>query len=280
MSKTMNAVAILLCAQAAHADVLFFLDEVEFQVALEQAGKVLKGFEDFPWEAAPNDVIGTDDPFDWTTSVPGWIKPGTLLNNVTYQSNLDPSGFPAPNPRGLDGLALFTTRFFGATHNGLVSNHSLDSLDILSGVPEPANHTAMGLQLVSFDNPPGASSVRVSVYDKEDILIGTSVAISAPANQGGAFLGVLVTGGGTIGRINLYDFNANIAFEGLYAIAVYVPAPCPWDLDNNNDVGVGDLLVLLAAWGPNPGHPADFDGNDDVGVSDLLVLLANWGPCP
>ncbi len=58
------------------------------------------------------------------------------------------------------------------------------------------------------------------------------------------------------------------------------PPPCPWDLDDNNDIGVGDLLVLLAAWGPNPGHAADFDGNDEVGVSDLLVLLANWGPCP
>ena len=56
--------------------------------------------------------------------------------------------------------------------------------------------------------------------------------------------------------------------------------PCPWDLDGNNDVGVGDLLVLLGAWGANPGHPADFDGNGAVGVSDLLALLANWGPCP
>ncbi len=72
-------------------------------------------------------------------------------------------------------------------------------------------------------------------------------------------------------------------FDGAYRIALqgveFAESPCPWDLDNNNDVGVGDLLILLAAWGPNPGHPADFDGNDDVGVSDLLALLANWGPC-
>ncbi len=55
---------------------------------------------------------------------------------------------------------------------------------------------------------------------------------------------------------------------------------CPADLDGNNDVGVKDLLILLGAWGPNPGHAADFDGNGEVGVPDLLVLLANWGPCP
>ena len=57
------------------------------------------------------------------------------------------------------------------------------------------------------------------------------------------------------------------------------PSPCPWDLDGNNDVGIGDLLILLAAWGTDPGGPPDFDGGG-VGVSDLLALLANWGPCP
>jgi hypothetical protein len=41
-----------------------------------------------------------------------------------------------------------------------------------------------------------------------------------------------------------------------------------------------DFLVLLGAWGPDPGHPADLDGSGDVGVNDFLILLANWGPCP
>ena len=55
---------------------------------------------------------------------------------------------------------------------------------------------------------------------------------------------------------------------------------CPWDLDGDRLVGATDLLVMLAAWGSNPGHPADFDGDDVVGATDLLELLANWGPCP
>ncbi len=37
---------------------------------------------------------------------------------------------------------------------------------------------------------------------------------------------------------------------------------------------------LRLAWGPNPGGSLDFDGGGNVGVSDLLVLLANWGLCP
>ena len=55
--------------------------------------------------------------------------------------------------------------------------------------------------------------------------------------------------------------------------------PCPWDLGGDGTVGVGDLLALLAAWGPNPGHPADFDSDGVVGIADMLALFANWGPC-
>ncbi|MCZ6851978.1 MAG: hypothetical protein O7F17_10080, partial [Planctomycetota bacterium] len=51
-----------------------------------------------------------------------------------------------------------------------------------------------------------------------------------------------------------------------------------YDLDGNCGVGVLDLLALLAAWGPNPDHPADFNGDDVVNILDLLRLLGNWGP--
>ncbi|MCH7847246.1 MAG: hypothetical protein IIB53_02675 [Planctomycetes bacterium] len=59
-----------------------------------------------------------------------------------------------------------------------------------------------------------------------------------------------------------------------------VVSSCPWDLDDDGDVGVKDLLILLGAWGPCKGCPADFDDSGDVGVKDLLILLGNWGPCP
>ena len=35
-----------------------------------------------------------------------------------------------------------------------------------------------------------------------------------------------------------------------------------------------DLIVAITHLGVT-----DFDGSGDVGVSDLLELLANWGPC-
>ena len=58
-------------------------------------------------------------------------------------------------------------------------------------------------------------------------------------------------------------------------------ASCQWDIAGfDGEVGINDFLDLLAAWGPNPGHPADFDGDGIVGINDFLELLANWGPCP
>ncbi len=56
--------------------------------------------------------------------------------------------------------------------------------------------------------------------------------------------------------------------------------PCLGDVDGDSQVGVTDLLTLLAQWGLNPGGPPDFDGNGMVDVTDLLALLGAWGACP
>ncbi len=58
---------------------------------------------------------------------------------------------------------------------------------------------------------------------------------------------------------------------------------CPWDLDGDGNVGIGDLLALFSLWGPCPGPPGcpgDFNGDGFVGVGDMLAMFANWGPCP
>ncbi|MHC4416113.1 MAG: M12 family metallo-peptidase [Planctomycetota bacterium] len=54
----------------------------------------------------------------------------------------------------------------------------------------------------------------------------------------------------------------------------------PGDLDGDGVVGIADLLILLAAWGPCPdcdNCPADLNGDCTVGIGDLLILLGNWG---
>jgi hypothetical protein len=54
--------------------------------------------------------------------------------------------------------------------------------------------------------------------------------------------------------------------------------PCP-DIDGNGEVGVDEVLAVIAAWDTDN---ADADVNDDgiVDTNDLLFVLSSWGPCP
>jgi hypothetical protein len=54
---------------------------------------------------------------------------------------------------------------------------------------------------------------------------------------------------------------------------------CTEDLDGSGDVGFGDILQVIGAWGPCAACPEDLDGSGDVGFGDILVLIAGWGPC-
>ncbi len=59
------------------------------------------------------------------------------------------------------------------------------------------------------------------------------------------------------------------------------PLSCS-DLNGDGVVDACDLILLLAAWGVNPGHPADCDGDGTVNAFDLALLLGSWtgGPLP
>ncbi|MHC4993117.1 MAG: hypothetical protein ACYTGC_19260 [Planctomycetota bacterium] len=59
-----------------------------------------------------------------------------------------------------------------------------------------------------------------------------------------------------------------------------VVVPCdPADVDLSGGVDSDDLVIVILAWGPNPGHPADITGDDLVNVEDLLLVILGWGPC-
>jgi hypothetical protein len=54
---------------------------------------------------------------------------------------------------------------------------------------------------------------------------------------------------------------------------------CPADVNDDGAVNVGDMLLVLAAWGL-PGGPADLNLDGIVDVADLLIILSSWGDCP
>ncbi len=69
-------------------------------------------------------------------------------------------------------------------------------------------------------------------------------------------------------------------YAGTVASGVWVLEP--FDINGDGVVGINDLLILLAAWGPCPAPclpscAADLDLDGTVGTSDLLILLGNWG---
>ncbi|MHC5115135.1 MAG: DNRLRE domain-containing protein [Planctomycetota bacterium] len=58
------------------------------------------------------------------------------------------------------------------------------------------------------------------------------------------------------------------------------PPPCPADLDGSGDVGFGDILQIIGAWGPcGVPCPEDLSGNGAVDFADILAVIAAWGPC-
>ncbi|MHC4350130.1 MAG: hypothetical protein ACYS15_16585 [Planctomycetota bacterium] len=93
--------------------------------------------------------------------------------------------------------------------------------------------------------------------------------------------------GGAVGEelcftITVYDDEGGLCCTT--QLCVPVPdcsqAALPCDVDGDAVVGVSDFLLLLAAWGANPGGPPDLDGDGIVGIGDFLILLGAWGPCP
>jgi len=65
--------------------------------------------------------------------------------------------------------------------------------------------------------------------------------------------------------------------EGETCVALW----CRADIDDDGAIGVSDLLLVLAQWGPCPPVcVADINGDGVVNVVDLLEVLGFWGACP
>ena len=77
-----------------------------------------------------------------------------------------------------------------------------------------------------------------------------------------------------------HDNDGGLFRGAVWLLSLGGAEACSWDLDNRGVVTNVDLISLVDAWGRDPGGPPDFDGDGQVGMTDLLVMLANWGACP
>ena len=238
----LGSFAALAVSSAALGDFVFFTDPGEFFAAIEAAGKVSKGFWDFkPNNVGDGFIGGISDPLNFqnlpTDPAGNPIWDSMPLDNIQFQSNLNPFGEGGPNPRGINALAFATPPFFGIKNNILVANQFVDSFDILSGVPVGDNHTAMALNVVSLASDGG--DVVVTVWDKNEEH-KTQLVLPGPWNDTEKrFVGILAADARTIGRVNIYDTTGGFfGAEGISAIEVFIPTPGSLAL-----LGLGGLFI-------------------------------------
>ncbi len=285
MSKTMNAVAIFLCAQAASASVAYGGGASLLIVASDSDPPIV--------ELSGGFFVNVDF-FDATNATPGL---GLLLSYDAVLAYTDVTPFDAVglghvlanyvddggrvvvatygmSDRWSIQGAIMTPGYNPLVNNGINGSVSGSVNAVVPGDPVFSTPNAINVGAITYFNN---SNFAHPGLDGGALLL---------ADDGGGIPLFAVNAAGNVGGLNMFPATSPAGnnaefFEFLEntLVRVIVPA-CPWDLDANNDVGVGDLLVLLAAWGPNPGHPADFDGDSNVDIFDLLTLIANWGACP
>ena len=120
----------------------------------------------------------------------------------------------------------------------------------------------------AFGGPCELTQVTLAVEPGSYYLYVAPGTETAPMNNG---IGCMLKG---------EPLGGEAAFGNRYFATAACGSGCAEDLDADSSVGIGDLLVLLSAWGTDPGGPPDFDGDGLVGTTDMLVLIGAWGPCP
>ena len=87
--------------------------------------------------------------------------------------------------------------------------------------------------------------------------------------------GLVITSAAAINSSGLIFANGS-GTDGLVAILLTAVQSPLGDLDADCQVGILDLLILLADWG-EADSPADLNDDGIVNIFDLIVLLSNWG---
>ncbi|MCP3906339.1 MAG: hypothetical protein GY715_22180 [Planctomycetes bacterium] len=85
--------------------------------------------------------------------------------------------------------------------------------------------------------------------------------------------------GGGAGLIVSYQ-GPGVSKQPIPATAWSYADPCAFDLDASGAIDFGDVLQIVAQWGPcGPSCPADLNGDGEVGFGDILAVIGVWGPC-
>lgn len=256
------------------------------------------------WTGGSRPWRTTDGALNWEPVGPNFAGPAAISaigiapsdHNVVYLGFNN--GYVARTTSGLSanpGWEVFTSGLIG----GWVSSVTVDPADVDTAYVTYSNfnidhvlRTVNGGQSwasidgIEFEGIPDipAHWIAVRPCNSQELYVATELGIFRSQDGGLAWApfndGLAHT---VVESLDWQHDDRLVAFthgRGAYRITLPSCFPCPADVDKDGQVGVTDLLSLLAFWGLDPGGPPDFDGNGTVDTVDLLALLAAWGPCP
>jgi hypothetical protein len=251
----------------------------------------------------PAGEVGIDR-FDYTISDGSETSTATVLLDI-----LDPADFRAPD------TPAATSPGAEVAYYALVAPEVLPDFSLLTPyagdvVPEVGFESTngdfatsgraddVGAVFTGFIEVPQAAAYLLSVASDDgsrlwvgDTLIADNDGLHGMVEVGGE---ALLQAGRHAVRVEFFERGGGagciVRIEGGGLERQVVPAsmwsyeivpPCPADVDESGAVDFGDVLAVLAAWGPCPGEPCveDVDGSGAVDFTDVLELLSAWGPC-
>ncbi len=117
-------------------------------------------------------------------------------------------------------------------------------------------------------------------------LIGSSLSWSvdaddpqgAPGPDGRVFIGQFTTDNGYYegGRLLIKAVSdGDPSFQAVVSLCHFIPCQVA-DITQNGCVDRDDFMLVLELWGSTDGCRADIDGDGNVGITDLLIVLADW----
>jgi len=221
---------VFFVASVATANITWYTDQGAFEAAATAAGLSFFELEDFEESTmGPNQVLGIDDPLYFGLARPMYPNGLTGISDMKYQSNLGAGNPAQPNPRVLNGIALASVGFLGATSDVAIANTFVDSMDM--DFDAGAEKWAVGFNTLDFM---GGNQVQVRAYGAGEAYLGMT---TVGANPGGnLFVGVIAASDQLIGRINV--FSAGGGAEGGDNIQTWIPEPASLVL-----LALGGLLI-------------------------------------
>ncbi|MCP3902593.1 MAG: hypothetical protein GY715_03070 [Planctomycetes bacterium] len=185
--------------------------------------------------------------------VGAWVSSVTIDPNVTNRAYATYSNFGIPHVY--------------VTNDGGQSWTSIDGI-AADGIPDIAVHW---LAVRPCDSNQLYAATELGLFASDD-----AGQTWQPANQG--FVHTVVE------SLDWRDDDTLVAFthgRGAFLASLASCGSCATDLDGSGDVGFGDILQIIGAWGPCPPGvcAADLNANGDVDFADIIIVIANWGPC-